>query len=225
MTKQTDTVWKQGFFALVEPIRLKDQLAYILGAQDEGEEFVFHYADAVKLAGHSCAAVSGAYKLTAKALKALYGDQTPVRGDIRVLIKGGPDDLAYGPQAQVISMITGASGKTGFKGLGGAYARCNRLAFDSKDTQFNQFIFQREDTGKAVRLTYNPQVLPQDGRMGKLMPLVLRGMADKEEKELFFSLWQGNVKRILLEDDQYPGLFKIEELEGFKFPDDAEIPA
>ncbi len=221
----SDTVWKQGFFALVEPIRLKDQLAYILGAQDEGEEFVFHYADAVKLAGHSCAAVSGAYKLTAKALKTLYGNQTPVRGDIRVLIKGAPDGLAYGPQAQVISLITGASGKTGFKGLGGAYSRCNKLAFDAKDTQFNQFIFQREDTGKAVRLTYNPQVLPQDNRMGKLMPLVLRGMADKDEKELFFSLWQGNVKRILLEDDKYPGLFKIEELQGFNFPDDAEISA
>ncbi|MEK6790293.1 MAG: hypothetical protein AABY45_01170 [Deltaproteobacteria bacterium] len=223
MAKLSDTVWKQGFFALVEPIRLKDPLAYILGAQDEGEEFVFHYADAVKLAGHSCAAVSGAYKLTAKALKALYGKQTPVRGDIRVLIKGGPADLAYGPQAQVISMITGASGATGFKGLGGAYARCNKLAFDAKDTQFNQFIFQREDTGKAVRLTYNPQVLPQDGRMGEIMPLVLRGMAQKEEKELFFSLWQGNVRRILLEDDNYPGLFKVEELQGFKFPDAGEF--
>ncbi|MBI5236509.1 MAG: hypothetical protein HY886_09730 [Deltaproteobacteria bacterium] len=221
--ESSDTVWKQGFFALVEPIRLKDPLAYVLGAQDEGEEFVFHYADAVKLAGHSCAAISGAYKLTAKALQALYGDQTPVRGDIRVLIKGAPDDLAYGPQAQVISFITGASGKTGFKGLGGAYARCNRLAFDAKDTQFNQFIFQREDTGKAVRISYNPQALPQDNRMGKLMPLVLRGMAGKEEKELFFSLWQGNVKRILLEDDNYPGLFKVEAIDGFEFPVDADF--
>ena len=36
--------------------------------------------------------------------------------------------------------------------------------------------------------------------------------------EEFQSLWQGKVKKILLEDDKYPGLFEIKELKGFKFP-------
>lgn len=216
--KDDNTNWKQGFFKEVEPIRLKDPLAYMLGAQKEGEPFVFHYTDAVKLAGHSCPAVSGAYKITAKALKALYPDALPIRGEIKVLIKGGPSDLAYGPQAQVVSLITGASGVTGFKGLGGKYSRNNKLFFDSEDPEFNTFIFQREDTKAAVRVRYNPQALPQDERMNDVAPLVMQGTANEAEKELFHSLWQGNVKKILLEDHKYPGLFEVANLKDFQFP-------
>lgn len=212
------TKWKQDFFDKVEPIRLSDPLAYILGAQEDGEPFVFHYTDAVMLAGHSCPAVSGAYRVTARALKALYGDEIPERGSIKVLIKGGPADLAYGPQAQVISFITGASGATGFKGLGGRWSRNNKLFFDTSDPQFNTFIFQREDTGKAVKVTYNPQAISGDPRMNDLVPMVLQGTASKEEKELFIKLWQGNVRKILLEEDKYPGLISVEELTGFSFP-------
>ena len=217
MSKNT-TNWKQDFFKDVEPIRLMEPLAQILGAQNEGEPFVINYTDAVLVAGHSCPAVSGAYRLTQKALKALYGKDMPVRGQIRVLIKGGPADLAYGPQAHVISLITGAAGATGFKGLGGRWGRNNRLFFDSKDPQFNTFIFQREDTGKTVKVTYDPQAMPGDPRMNDVAPLVIGGAASPEQKELFFSLWQGNVRRILMESDNYPGLIEVEEMPGFKFP-------
>lgn len=217
MTHET-TKWKQGFFKDVEPIKLQDPLSYILGAQKEGEPFVFNYTDAVLLAGHSCPAVSGAYKLTALALKTLYGNDLPTRGGIKVLIKGGPADLAYGPQAQVISLITGASGVTGFKGLGGKYGRNNKLFFDPKDPEFNTFIFQREDNGKTVRVAYNPQAIPPDMRMNDVAPLVMQGIANDEEKELFHSLWQGNVRKILLEDKKYPDLFEVTELKDFKFP-------
>ena len=213
------TLWRQGFFDDVEPIRLKEPLAHVLGAQDENELFVINYTDAVLVAGHSCPAVSGAYKVTQKALKALYGNDVPVRGQVRVLIKGGPGDLAYGPQSHVISLITGAAGATGFKGLGGRWGRNNRLFFDTDDVQFNAFIFQREDNLKTVLVTYNPQVLPGDARMNDLSPLVLRGTATKEQKELFWQLWQGNVRRILMEDEKYPGLFEVTELEDFRFPD------
>lgn len=214
------TRWRQDFFSEVEPIRLTDPLSHVLGAQNEGEPFVFTYGDAVKLAGHSCPAVSGAYKLTAKALKTLYGEETPVRSEIRVLVKGGPEDLAYGPQAQVISLITGASGVTGFKGLGGRYSRKNKLRFDPADMQFNTFIFQREDTQDAVKVTYDPQALgPDDPRMSELAPLVISGAASPDEKDEFVSLWQGKVRKILLEDENYPGLFTVEELTGFTFPE------
>lgn len=214
-----NTLWRPAFFSEVEPITLKEPLAHILGAQDEGELFVINYTDAVLVAGHSCPAVSGAYKVTQKALKALYKDEVPVRGQIKVLIKGAPEDLAYGPQSHVISLITGAAGATGFKGLGGRWSRNNRLFFDSRDTQFNTFIFQREDTGKAVQVTYDPHALPGDERMGEVAQLVMRGAATKEQKELFWDLWQGNVKRILLEDDKYPGLFEVSELPEFHFPE------
>jgi formylmethanofuran dehydrogenase subunit E len=225
MNKKSETVWRQDFYKDVKPIRLVDPLAQILGAQSEGEPFVFRFTDAVLLAGHSCPAVSGAYKLTQKALGALYGNETPVRGTIKVLIKGGPEDLAYGPQAQVISLITGASGVTGFKGLGGRHGRKNKLFFDTTDVQFNTFIFQREDTGKSVKVTYNPQAIPPDARMNELSPRVLGGTATREEKETFISIWQGNVRKILLEEDEYPGLFEVEELEGFEFPEPGTLKA
>lgn len=213
-----ETIWKQEFFEKVEPIRLIDPLAIVLGAQDEGGEFVINYTDVVLLAGHSCPAVSSAFQVTKKALRALYGDETPVRGEVRIVVKGGPRDLAYGPQAQVISFITGSWGETGFKGLGGRFSRCDKLVFDEGDMQFNTFVFQRIDTGKAVSVASNPGVLPQDPRMGDLMPLVIQGMASDEQKELFASLWQGNVRRILLEDEDYPGLFTLTELKDFSFP-------
>lgn len=205
--------WKQDFFDEVEEIRLKDPLAYVLGAMDEGEVMVFRYADAVKMAGHSCAAVSGAYKITAKALKELYGDETPVRGCIRATIKGEPTDLAYGPMSQVISLITGAAPETGFKGLGGGlYGRCNLLTFDEDNFEFNTFIFERTDTGKKVKVVYNPQALPENPRMGEVAGPTISGTATEDEREEFFSLWQGKVRKILLEDEKYPGLFEITEL-------------
>jgi hypothetical protein len=214
-----ETQWRQGFFEEVEPIRLADPLSYVLGAQKEGAPFVFKYTDAVKLAGHSCPAVSGAFKLTAKALKALYGEELPLRGGIRVLIKGGPGELAYGPQSQVISLITGAAGEAGFKGLRRLFSRNKKLVFDKEDFQFNTFIFQREDTGKTVKVVYNPDKIPEEPEVASLMPPVMEGTAREEEKERFMALWQGKVKKILLEDELYPGLFEVEELRGFKFPE------
>lgn len=53
------TKWKQAFYDEVEPIKLKDPLAVFLGAIDKHEDFVFTYEETVKLAGHSCPAVSG----------------------------------------------------------------------------------------------------------------------------------------------------------------------
>ncbi len=204
--------WKQDFFDDVEEVRLKDPLSVVLGAMDEDEAMVFKYADAVKLAGHSCAAVSGAYKMTLLALKELYGGETPVRGDIRVTIKGKPTDLAYGPMSQVIAFITGAAPETGFHGLGGRYKRHNMMVFDRDNFEFNTFIFERVDTGKAVKIVYNPQALPEDPRMGDVAGLTISGAASSEEREEFFSLWQGKVRKILLETEDFPGLFEVTAL-------------
>ena len=216
--KNKRTSWAQDFFESVEPIKLLDPLGEILGAIKKGEPFVYNYSDAVLMAGHSCPAVSGAYAVTRKALKALYNDETPVRGEIRVLIKGKPEELAYGPQSQVIMLITGASGKTGFKGLGGQFGRNNRLSFDQNETEFNTYIFERMDTGKAVKLVYNPQALPDIPELNTLTPLVISGAASAEETEEFHRLWQGKVKSILTDEEKYPGLIEITELDGFSFP-------
>lgn len=213
-----ETRWAQKFFDEVEPIRLLDPLAEALGAVEAGEPLIYTYKDAVKLAGHSCPAVAGAYRLTQKALKALYPNQTPVRGQVKVVIKGEPSHLAYGPQSQVISLITGAAGETGYKGIAGKHSRRNKLIFDRGDFQFNTFIFIREDTLKAVRVVFNPQAIPGEPALVELTGPALSGSATEEQKKQFKKLWQGGVRKILLEDHNYPGLFEVEEIEGYTPP-------
>jgi len=210
--------WGQDFFDMVEPLRLKDPLAYILGSMEEGELFVFKYPDAVKLAGHSCPAISGAYKITARALSALYGNEIPVRGDIRVAVMGKATDLAYGPMSQVISLITGAAPVTGFAGLGRRFRRRDLLVFDGDHFEYNTFIFQRLDTEKTVSVTYNPDVVPEDPGLGELISLVLKGEATEEEHKAFIKAWQGKVRMILLEDNKLPGLFELREVTDYRFP-------
>ena len=210
--------WGQDFFDMVEPLRLKDPLAYILGSMEEGELLVFKYPDAVKLAGHSCPAISGAYKITARALSALYGNEIPVRGDIRVAVMGKATDLAYGPMSQVISLITGAAPVTGFAGLGRRFRRRDLLVFDGDHFEYNTFIFQRLDTEKTVSVTYNPDVVPEDPGLGELISLVLKGEATEEEHKAFKKAWQGKVRMILLEDNKLPGLFELREVTDYRFP-------
>ena len=211
--------WSPDFFDLVETIKLKDPLAYILGSMDEGEVFVFKYADAVKLAGHSCPAVSGAYKITARALSALYGDEIPVRGEIKVAVMGTATDMAYGPMSQVISLITGAAPITGFAGLGRKYGRRNLLVFDEENFKYNTFIFQRMDNKKTVEVTYNSDLVPEDPELGEYASLAISGQATEEEKKIFQKAWQAKVRRVLLEDNSIPGLFEVREITGYKFPE------
>lgn len=211
--------WSQDFYDKVETIRLKDPLAYFLGSMEEGELFIFTYADAIKLAGHSCPAVSGAYKITAKALSALYGHETPVRGEIKVAIMGKPTDMAYGPMSQVISLITGAAPITGFAGLGRRFRRRNYLVFDEREFKYNTFIFQRLDTKKTVEVIYNSDLIPEDPKLGELISLVLSGQATEDEKRDFRRAWQEKVQKVLLEEKNIPGLFEVKEITNYRFPE------
>lgn len=204
------TRWKQSFYDDVEPIKLKDPLAVFLGAIEDGEEFVFTYADAIKLAGHSCPAVSGAYKITQKALGVLYGNETPVRGEISVRVLGSIHHGANGPISQVISLITGAAPETGFAGLGESFVRKNKLVFDEENEEAGAFVFSRDDTKKSVKITYYTQALPQDERLPELFTKCIAQTATEKQKEEFQRAWQKRVKAVLFEEAK--GLFKVEEV-------------
>ncbi len=207
---EIQTRWKQVFYDDVEPIKLREPLAEFLGVINEGEEVVFTYTDAVKLAGHSCPAVSGAYKLTQKALKALYGNEIPVRGEISVRVLGSVDNGANGPISQVISLITGAAPQTGFAGLGQRFARKDKLIFDEKNEEPNAFTFTRDNTKKSVKVVYHPELLPQDENMPALFTKCIVGTASKKQKEEFQEKWQKRVKAVLFEEIK--GLFSVEEV-------------
>ena len=185
------------FFDEVPGITTFDPLALTLGTVEDGI-IKFRYTQIVKSAGHSCPTVAGAYLMSLKALDMLYPDSPAVRGEIKVEFKESLEDGVAGVIANVISNITGATEKSGFKGLNGNFARHSLMKFNS-DINSNA-RFTRTDTGKSVDVFYNPSIVPPHPRMQELMPLVMTQNASKEEIKEFGKLWQERVKRILIDN-------------------------
>src|SRR3546814_4436243 len=64
-----------AFFDDAPVLRLRDRLSELLGATPDGV-IEYRYADAVRLAGHSCPTVAGAWLCARAGLRALYGDRS-----------------------------------------------------------------------------------------------------------------------------------------------------
>ena len=194
-----------NFFNDVAPIVMRDPLSELLGVAERGV-LNYTYTDVVKLAGHSCPTVAGAYLMVQKGLKELYGNETPIRGEIKVLMNGKLGEGVVGVIATVASMITGATDMSGFHGLGGKFDR-RQLLFYGIEME-GEMALERLDTFGQVILTYNPSCVPPVPQMGELLPLILTDRADETAKVLFGTLWQDRVKHILIEKRDDPRLVK-----------------
>ncbi len=197
------------FFDDVPNIKLYDPLAQFLGAIEDGV-IEYSYLDAVKLAGHSCPTVAGAYWMTCKALKALYGDALPERGNIRVAFREKSTDGVSGVIANVSSLITGAGNADAFKGIGGLFERRNKTLFES--TISAEARFTRLDTLQAVDASVNLQSVPFLPGTRELLSACLNGSASSAQKLAFGQLWQARVKAILLDHADDHAVFSIETL-------------
>ncbi|MDD2400041.1 MAG: hypothetical protein PHR75_05485 [Sulfurovum sp.] len=144
----------QKFFDEIEPIVLQDELARFLGVNDDGI-LEITYLDIVKVAGHSCATVSGAYLMALEGLKALYGDEVPQRGEIKVELQKTVNEDHTGVVGFVLSNITGATTDYGFGGIpGGKFNRQDLLFYGAPiDTDVR---FTRLDTNMQVGVNYRP---------------------------------------------------------------------
>ena len=182
-----------SFFNSVPTIKVQDPLSNILGAFENGI-YEFNFLEIVKSAGHSCPTVAGAYLITLQALKALYGDEMIVRGNISVEFKKDLEDGVAGVISNVVSQITGATNKSGFKGLGGKFARHSLMNFNSNISSSARFT--RVDTQKSVDVYYDPSSVAPDANMGALMQKIMGGTSNDEEFKEFGHLWQDRVKRI-----------------------------
>ncbi|WP_187648279.1 FmdE family protein [Nitrosophilus labii] len=194
------------FFKKVEPILLYDPLADFLGAVENGE-IEINYLDVVKFAGHSCPTVAGAYLMTKLGLKKLYGDSLPVRGEIKIMVKGAKNEGVEGVIGNTIAFICGVSEEGGFKGIGGKFNRANKLLF-SQDIP-KEIRLQRTDNGTFVDISYAPTIAP-DPRQQQLMQKIMTNQATKEEKDLFKKLWQERVKKILLSKEKWAQMVDID---------------
>ena len=77
-----------AFFDQAPRILVRDGLAELLGAA-EGGLIEYGYADAVRVAGHSCPTVAGTWLMARAALRALYPDGPAERGEITVTMSEG----------------------------------------------------------------------------------------------------------------------------------------
>lgn len=191
-----------SFFQTATRLTMYDPLAELLGAADNGL-VEYCYTDVVKLAGHSCPTVAGAYLMTVKALKQLYAADHPERGNIKVEFRDDQLHHVTGVIANVVGLITGATTDSGFKGLGGKYDRRNLMSFNAPID--GEIQFQRLDTGAKVAVTFNASVVPANPALMPMLQKILSNAATSDESSRFAYEWQERVGKIL-ESADHPDL-------------------
>ena len=145
----------QAFFDDIETLVLEDALAKFLGVNSDGV-IEISYVDIVKTAGHSCGTVAGAYLTALLGLRALFGEELPKRGEIKVELKRVATDDNAGVVGCVLSNITGATTDYGFGGIpGGQFCR-RELLFYEADIK-TDVRFTRLDNNQSVGVNYHPQ--------------------------------------------------------------------
>jgi len=194
-----------NFFNDVEPIILKDELSEFLGATKDGI-IEINYIDCVKLAGHSCPTVAGAYILTKVALKKLFKDNLPIRSSLKVTIGGAKEEGVNGVIANVISFITGCNDDGGFSGIGGKFNKRGLLSFNASQNELVKFSLL--DNSKEIKLNLDTSVVPGNPKMQLLMQKALQGVAKDSEINEFRTLWQDRVKFMLLNKDYWEKIAK-----------------
>lgn len=210
--------WDQDYIAEVPPLMMEEPYFEIFG-QAEGP-VPYYYAEAVKLAGHSCGATTGAWVITQKALEVLYPDgETPVRGQIMVEAPGAEDEWFVGVFGEIITFLTGAAPHTGFSGVEFAEAdetflRRNKMVYAEEPTNQlpprREWVFTRLDTGTKVGVRFNlvvikPLPTPFRVSMGKKMAA---GEASPEEAADYIQYWNDRA-RFVLENADMDGFFTV----------------
>lgn len=202
-----------GFFNDAPTIRVHDPLAQLLGSATDGI-MDYHYADAVRLAGHSCPTVAGAFLTARAALKALYPDTLPERGNIAIQMPSPENEGTTGVVAQVLTLITGAAAQGGFKGIGGRCARNGLLSFAEHSGELSGFHggtirFERLSTGAAVLVTFDANIIPADPSQRERIQAVAQNRETPEQQAEFARLWQVRVRKILLEHAEDPLMISV----------------
>jgi len=185
----------QPFFDSVPRIIFHDPLAEFLGAARDGR-LEYGYGDAVRFAGHSCPTVAMAYALTLKGLQVLYPDELPERGAILASFPQAAADGVTGVVGGVVGFLTGATETTGFKGIGGRFVRRGLMQFASPMVGNFRLSCAR---GGEVELDARLDRVPAPAQTWELLARCLTDEASAAERDEFRELWQGRVRRLLVD--------------------------
>jgi hypothetical protein len=190
-----------SFFNDAPTIEVLDPLAGFLGATTEGR-ITYTYEDVVKLAGHSCPTVAGAYLMARQALAHLYGEETPQRGSIKIEMRDAIDEGVTGVIGNVISMITGAAGAGGFRGIGPKFKRSGLLEYGADIS--TEVRFTRVDTGQSIGVDYDASAVAPNPNQGAVMQAIMSGAAGPEQVAQFGEMWQERVGKIMTSPELWP---------------------
>jgi formylmethanofuran dehydrogenase subunit E len=183
----TKALDKRGFpkfarwYYKVKPIEVIDKTLIGSGSSKE-PRFRILFIDVAKYHGHACIGISAGYRAAQEALKALYGKETPVRGDI--VITTYTDHCP----ADAISYICAAR-----KDYGRAPSFGN-LKIENKD-DITRYIFTRKSNKKSVEIVLKKDVIPAE--FWKLRKKVMKEKnASKREIKKFRKIMQKTAKKI-----------------------------
>lgn len=197
------------FYAIAPVVHTRDPLAALLGASADGM-LDYHYADAVRLAGHSCPTVAGAFLIGRAALAALYPDGPAERGNISVRMPAPENYATSGVIAQVLTLLTGAAAGNGFQGIAGRYARNGLLSFSTGTAgEDSAIIFRRRDTRAGVAVTLDASHVPGDPAQRARLGAILQGNVDIELRAAFAASWQQRVRLLLLDFADDPRVIRV----------------
>jgi hypothetical protein len=195
------------FYELAPVVPTRDAFAATLGAAQDGL-LEYSYVDAVRLAGHSCPTVAGAFLVGRAALAALYPEGPAERGAISVHMPAPESEGTTGVMAQVLTLLTGAAADNGFQGIQGRFRRKGLLSFaDSREGE--AIIFKRVDTGAAVAVELDVSLVPGDPAQGGRLMAILQDRADPSQRKAFADAWQARVRRLLLEFADDPRVIHV----------------
>lgn len=197
-----------AFFNQAPSIVMYDALAQTLGAA-QGGLIEYRYLDAVKLAGHSCPTVAGAWLMTRTALARLYPEQPPRRGEVLVAMREPQDAGVVGVIASVAGLVTGAAGSGGFQGLAGRFTRRDLLTYNVP--MRGEMRFTRLDNGQSIGVSHHPEEAPRPAELRMQMQAALAPHADSAELDAFAKTWQGWVRTMLIDHADDPALITIED--------------
>lgn len=197
-----------AFFARAPRILVHDPLAELLGAADGGL-LEYGYPDAVRLAGHSCPTVAGAYLMARAGLRALYPGAPAERGGVLVTMSAAEGEGTTGVIAQVFTLLTGAAANNGFHGLGGRFVRRGMLRYGGGDPD-SIASFRRGDSGDTVHVSMDLSTVPFAPQMRTLMERALATDASFDARSAFASVWQDRVRRLLLEHADDKKVIRVE---------------
>ncbi len=195
------------FYEMAPVVRVHDALAELLGAA-EGGMIEYRYADVVRLAGHSCPTVAGAFLMARAALAALYPGVLAERGGLAVHLPAPENDGTTGVTAQVLTLLTGAAAVNGFQGIAGRYAR-HRLLTYAEHRQGAAVAFRRLDNGVSVTVEIDTSPLPGDPLQRERLMAITQGVADVEQRAAFADAWQARVRSLLLDHADDPCVVRV----------------